>query len=225
MLVAHDTFTYLPAKDWLVNLFSMLWRCQVKSPQELYKDYGVNYFDLRLCKSTHSGLLGLVEKVFPKKPFKWGVAHGLAEFDLEFNTVYEAMCWMHEQFPKAKFRIILERCSKKEVEEFRDQIENLIPMYQEEVEATGCQWIGIKLPWECLWRSKLYPQDTQDYCCRLFNWTPTKDFWYNMKHLKLSWVIKKWARLHNPMISKAEIDDPQRIIYMDYIGVYPTPID
>lgn len=47
-IASHDTMTYLPPKKWWLYPFRFMARCQSKSIQEQYENYGIRFFDLRI---------------------------------------------------------------------------------------------------------------------------------------------------------------------------------
>ena len=223
MIGAHDTFTYLNSEDLLLNAFKPFWKCQKYSPQVLYSKYGVRFFDIRLCKNTMASLTGLFGKLFKKKKFTWATAHGLAEFKQNFKNLEEVFKYMKKNFPDAQYRIVLERCSKSEKNEFCKQAK---PWYENngaKLKASGykCSWIGIKKPWSPLYiNSDLYPKVMKDYCCRLFNWNTERSLHYNIKHFKANYTIETWAKRNNPKLTVEQKNDPNTLYFMDYVGVY-----
>jgi hypothetical protein len=91
MIATHNTMTYLPAHNALVELFSSLWRCQGRTLQEQIQQ-GVRVFDIRVAYSRKHRLC---------------FAHGLATLQDrgEFlasviNRLERNNCW---------YRIVLER--------------------------------------------------------------------------------------------------------------------
>ena len=94
MIATHNSMTYLPAHNPLVELFSSLWRCQGRTLQEQIQQ-GVRVFDIRVAYSRKHGLC---------------FAHGLATLQDQgefFASVIDRLernnCW---------YRIVLERESK-----------------------------------------------------------------------------------------------------------------
>lgn len=55
MIATHNTMTYLPAHNALVELFSRFWRCQGRTLQEQIQQ-GVRVFDIRVAYSRKHGL-------------------------------------------------------------------------------------------------------------------------------------------------------------------------
>lgn len=225
MIGAHDTFTYLNCEDSVLNLFKKYWKCQTYSPTVLYNTYKVRFFDIRICKNTIASPLGVIGKLFKKKKFTWAVSHGLAEFKTTFNNVEDIFKYMKTNFPLAQYRIVLERCSSEEKNQFNSQISSWISNNGKKLKNNGykCSWIGIKNPWQCKYiDNSLFPQHTKDYCCRLFNWDTTKSLSQNIKNFKADYTIESWAKANNPNISYEQLNDQTTLYFMDYVGKYGT---
>lgn len=101
MIGTHDSYTYLKAKNKLLEKLSFLWRTQTISIAE-QKALGVKYFDVRIRRDKD----------------KWRVCHGLVDFDLTFKTIKGIL----SKFPVSKVRIILERGNKKDENLFTQEI-------------------------------------------------------------------------------------------------------
>lgn len=230
MIGSHDTFTYLRCESPLVELIKKFWRCQVVDIDKQY-NAGARFFDVRIMTNTKGGLiLGAIYRLFNKKEnTTWGCGHGLAEVPQTFNKVEDICRYFSQKFPDAKYRIILEKKNDPNKDLFLQQFKDLMkPM------STGrkfiselypnCYYIGLKLPWTEIYGN--YPENFQfvDTCCRLFNWNPDKSFIYNLKHFKIKWTIKNWAKDNNPKTLTEEQFNSEKICYfMDYVGVY-SPI-
>lgn len=227
MIGAHDAFTYLNAQDAIMNLpyIKKLWRCQQYSIDTLYKKHNTLFFDLRVCKDTKASIFGIIGKLFKKKKkkFVWAGAHGLAEFKQNFSTLEDLFKYMKKNYPKAQYRLILEKCSSEEVSQFKTQLNSWIASDGKKLKKNkyNLSWAGIKKPWTQLYvDSSIYPRVMHDYCCRLFNWDSTKSLSTNLKNFKLSWTIENWAKKNNPILTTNEIADPNTLYIMDYVGKY-----
>lgn len=99
MIGTHDSYTFLPAKNKLFELFSFLWRTQVKSIAQ-QQEIGVSYFDIRIRRDGDV----------------WRVCHGLVDFDYTFESIEEII----NMFLIYKVRIILERGDSEDL--FREEI-------------------------------------------------------------------------------------------------------
>ena len=223
MIGAHDIFTYLDAEDFALNIFAPFWRCQQYSPNVLYNKYGVRFFDIRVCRNKTASIVGIFGKLFKKKKFTWATAHGLAEFNQNFNTIEDVFKYMNKNFPEAQYRIVLERCSTDEKNEFYNQIKSWIANNGSKLKASNykCSWIGIKKPWTQLYiDSNLYPKNIKDYSCRLFNWDPSKSLSANIKNFRADYTIETWAKRNNPKLTISEKNDTNTLYFMDYVGKY-----
>lgn len=220
MLGSHDTFTYLTAEDWSVELISKFWRCQTLNFDRQYK-LGVRFFDIRLMRNQKAGLLS---KLFKKKNknIYWAVGHGLAEvkdsalkgsINWTFNSVEDVCKFFKAKYPDAYYRIYLEKGGSSEVAEFKKQIIGLEKKYPK------LCWYGIKKPWTTLYY-KVPFKTIKDTTCTLFNWNPDKSLSYNIKHFKANYTIKTWAQKNNPHITQEIINDPNTLYFIDYCGIY-----
>jgi hypothetical protein len=210
MIGAHNSFTYLPARNIFIEFFSFLWRCQNKSMEDLYNNYNVRFFDIRICK---------YRRLF-KKNFIWITAHGLSTFNMKFKSLDDLFLYMKMYFPNAQYRLILERCSNKEKEEFYNQLQYWLKHNGEKLKENNylCSWIGIKKPWKTLYvNTEIYPNNFNDYCCKIFNLNPDLSIYENIKHFKIKQTIKRWAKEHNIELSEDKINDKNTIYFMDFI--------
>lgn len=76
MIGTHDSYSYLPAENHLLNLCPRLWRTQ---DMPLYKQYaeGIRFFDIRLR--------------FDSDRILWQTCHGWARFGIWYTTL-EQIC-------------------------------------------------------------------------------------------------------------------------------------
>lgn len=93
MIGSHDTFTYLRPCNPIFNLGTRWWKTQCKSITEQY-NFGIRFFDIRVCldKENH-----------------WRYCHGLIDLNKYERTLYDICLYMTEYFPKAIYRIVLEK--------------------------------------------------------------------------------------------------------------------
>lgn len=218
MIAAHDSFTYLKSEDILSELFSFSWRCQTRSIHELY-NLGIRFFDIRIVRNMKKGYINKFILHKEDTP-TWSIAHGVAEikdkelYSLSATRFYtiDGLCNYFElAFPEAKYRIILERDSKRYKEQFINEITGLEKRYK------NLLWYGIKHPWEELYKSPDYPQIEVDYICHPLNWNMDQPLMYNIKNFKFDINIKKYARKNNPPITQEMKDDPDILFWMDHI--------
>ena len=214
MLGSHDTFTYLKAEDWFTRLLKPFWKCQSMTLQEQY-DYGVRFFDIRINRNYKPGLFN---KIFHKKdnsPY-WSLGHGIAEIEenkeFQFNTVEDICKYFNTKFPDSYYRIIFERGNNNDKEIFKQQIIGLENKY------FGLCWYGIKKPWITLYYNPPF-SNFDELTCKLFNWDIEKSFWFNIKKFKINYIIKPYAKSHNPKITKEILENKNKVIFIDYIGI------
>lgn len=109
MIGTHDSFSYLPAQG-IANLLPRLWRTQSASLLEQYAS-GVRMFDLRIR--------------LDRTNTKWQACHGLARFNWHWDRVADLCRYIEKHFPKAIYRIVLDRGNRDEEDYFRYQSEHL----------------------------------------------------------------------------------------------------
>ena len=192
MIGSHNSFTYLKSTNALYNRFPIAWRCQYKTIQEQYND-GVRFFDVRvkLEKKANRNM--------------WRCAHGAVNLQQMFVSLKNIFIYFKQMLPGSYFRLILE--DNKGIEEFKKEIQPFI-----DKPAKECLFICIKKDWEILYNN--LPPVLNDYCYIPF--VSNKSTWQNLKDMEWT-TIKKYADKHNPPISKAMIEDPNVIYFMDYI--------
>lgn len=212
MIGSHDTFTYLKAKNVLVNSFSRFWKCQELSIHDQYK-VGCRVFDIRVIHEESKGMNW------------WRIGHGAAEFDQRFPNLESICLYIKENFPGSVFRLMLEKdCDNEKVyNRFETEAMKIKKKYSKLI------WdVVIKKPWKTLYRGTGLDAKckTVDLVCRLFNWDAGKSVTDNIKNignldLSIS-SIKKWAEKKNPKeFTQEMIDDPKTLYFMDYVGIYP----
>lgn len=198
MLGSHNSYTHLKAvnKD-IFNKFTKYWRCQYKTIQEQYA-VGVRFFDVRV-REEH-------KKVGGKDRIMWRSCHGAVDLDNLFTSLSVLCKYFQGMGPDVKIRLILE---KGDETAFRKEVEDkVIPKFKSVVLQ-----VAIKSGWKVLY-SDWQGISLTDYC--YIPWDTGKGFWYNVTHFTGS-TIKKWAKEHNPVVTKEMIEDPKHIYFMDCI--------
>lgn len=113
MIASHDTSTCSLLKNNIKKpLFSLvdgIWQTQDVSILSQYRDYGVRYFDFRVARDKN----------------KWRMCHGAVDFIYAFDKLEDLCKNMKKTFPKAYYRILLEKGSKKDKELFIEQSSKL----------------------------------------------------------------------------------------------------
>lgn len=204
MIASHDSYTYQKAKNPLMNLISIFWKCQKLDIQNQY-DLGVRIFDVRVYKNNKG---------------KWGTAHGTAHFKQSFDSIVSICEYFKTQFPGSFIRIYLE-----------DNVKNnneLKELFLKEADEAFTKYfdilweIGTHVPWITYYRNPDFQMSIKEYYCHLFNWNTDKDFIYNLKNIDWSsWCLPLYAKKHNPIITQEMINDPNIMYLMDYVGIYP----
>lgn len=169
MIATHNSMTYLPAHNPLVELFSRFWRCQGRTLQEQIQQ-GVRVFDIRVAYSRKHGLC---------------FAHGLATLQDrgEFlasviDRLEKNNCW---------YRLILERTTK----QGRKEIQEFISKNQ----LARCFAIIVKKNWRVLWQRNGFTLQVVDNSFVPF---VSSKPWYKQLSWKMFSTPKRWARKHQP---------------------------
>lgn len=93
MIGSHDTFTYLKPTNKLHNLTKKWWRTQCKTIEEQY-NFGIRFFDIRVYLDSDN---------------HWRFCHGIVDFKRYERTLNDICLYMENYFPKAIYRIVLEK--------------------------------------------------------------------------------------------------------------------
>ena len=142
MIASHNTFSYLPPRYKIFNLFKGFWRCQDLDIKEQLSS-GVEYLDVRV-RYTFDGKVRL--------------CHGFADYGKEYDSLAELVeeC-IYKNIPTTKskkkkihYRIILERGNRFSFESDTDEIiENQIKDNPNAV----LDWVVIKKGWKTYYQN------------------------------------------------------------------------
>ena len=191
MIASHDTSTCSLLKNNIkkpfFNLVDGMWATQDVSILEQYRDYGVRYFDFRVARDKN----------------KWRMCHGAVDFTYSFEKLEDLCKNMKRTFPKAYYRILLEKGSKKDKELFKEQASKL-------GKYSKLDWIVIKKNWETLKPSKF---KIEDYTCKL---NTAKEI---LGMAKYGFSIKNWAKKNNPRITDEMILDKDTVYFYDFVNI------
>ena len=194
MICAHNSFTFLKSNP-IAELFSCFWRCQSKSISELYYDYDVRCFDIRVIIS---------------KDNTWVITHGLVSFDINFKTLGEICEYFKKYYSYSYIRILLEN-NDDFISNYKFTFETNEIIHKYDNVFSVC----IKNPWKVLYEKF----EIIDCCCHLFNWNLGLNFWQNLKQFDItSWSVKRWAKKHSPKITEDMINDKNKVYLIDYVS-------
>lgn len=118
VLQGHNSWSYIRPKKWFFRLISFVAKCQKADIYSQYEDYGVGSYDLRVRFDKDGNMI---------------IAHGIVEFDIDYNTLIE-----HLKFIDSKaciVRVLHEVRNKKQYteeslkyfKEFCQKIEEMFP--------------------------------------------------------------------------------------------------
>lgn len=119
MIGTHNSYTYLPARNKIFELFSFLWRTQVKDIAQ-QKEIGVTYFDVRVRRDRHV----------------WRVCHGLVDFNKTFKSIEEIV----STFNPYRVRILLEKGNCNDEVSFIKELDKCL-------NCPNLSFVGIKRGW------------------------------------------------------------------------------
>lgn len=190
MIGSHDSFTYLDARNKIINRFSRYWKCQDLSIVDQYKA-GVRFFDIRVkCDVVNNARV-------------WRCCHGYAEFSKIFFSLKAICNFFTITLKDCQFRIWLEKGSEEDWELFKTQaleVKDLYPGFLQAVRKSD-EFI--------LFRKDTHPKIVP-YNAKMEKLTNI------LKGLFIN-PIKDWANKHNPEITQDMIDDPTKIYFMDFV--------
>ena len=122
MIGTHDSYTFLPARKKIFELFSFLWRTQVKNITQ-QKEIGVTYFDVRVRRDGHV----------------WRVRHGLVDFNKTFKSIEEII----SKFNPYRIRILLEKGNYNDEVSFIKELDKCLG-------CPNLSFAGIKRGWRVI---------------------------------------------------------------------------
>lgn len=173
---SHDTMTYLPPKHWWMRPFKFVARCQRKTIEEQYEQYGIRLFDIRVK--------------YNEKKKEWEFAHGLMTF--KGKTPKEVFEYLNSQQEQVLVRLVLEY--NKEPKHV-DLISSLFAMqavkWREEYPNVVFYGFNRKYDWKCLYKydgmrePTMYQAISSQTCKTWDDWWPwLYAFFNNADNLK-----------------------------------------
>ncbi len=191
MIATHNTMTYLPAHNPLVELFSRFWRCQGRTLQEQIQQ-GVKVFDIRVACSRKHRLC---------------FAHGLATLQDKgeflgsvINRLEENNCW---------YRLLIERNSTKTLDALWRMSNGEESKWHN---LPHCFAIIAKKGWQVLYQSEDFAPQVVD---RSFVPFTSDKPWYKQLSWRMFSTPKRWAKTHRP--TAEEWADQDTIYYYDFV--------
>lgn len=194
MIGSHDSFTYLAAKNSLVNRITRFWRCQDKSIVDQY-NFGVRFFDIRVCRDTLNG-----KKI-------WRCCHGLAELEKTYPTIKAICQYFGVSLKGCKFRIWLEKGSEADWNDFKKEVLAVKDSYPGFVQS---------------YRKENYELIFEEGYPELIGYNCPMESISNILAALVKYPIRSWARKHNPVITKEMKDDPTKLYLMDFVCGTPV---
>ena len=136
LIASHNTFSYLPPRYKIFNLFEGFWRCQELNINEQL-DNGVEYLDVRV-RYTFDGKVRL--------------CHGIVDYGNEYDSLAELVedC-IYNNIPKTKsknkihYRLILERGN---IFSFKSDTDKIRWMEKVNNINAVLDWVVVKKGWK-----------------------------------------------------------------------------
>ena len=79
---SHNSWSYLPPKQWWMRPFAFMARCQSCDIQAQYEKYGVRCFDLRI-RFTNKGAVC--------------ISHGYADYKINIDSINNQLAWLNSK--------------------------------------------------------------------------------------------------------------------------------
>lgn len=142
MIASHNTFSYLPPRHKIFNLFKGFWRCQDLDIKEQLAN-GVEYLDVRV-RYTSDGMVRL--------------CHGLVDYGNEYDSLAELVDdLIYRNIPTTKskkkkihYRLILERGNRFSFESDTDEIRWMDKQHNFNAVL---DWVVIKKGWKTYYQN------------------------------------------------------------------------
>lgn len=119
--------------------------------------------------------------------YKWELCHGLVNFNKEYSLLSDIL----NEYKDFKVRLILEKGNE----------ERFIKEFKDIKDYPNLDLVAIKKNWKVLKQTKYYIDD--------YSYIPfysDLSFWNNIKRMNWFNTIKRWAKTHNPLITKKMIN-------------------
>lgn len=101
ILGSHNSWTYLPVKQWYLKPLAFIAKCQNVDIKTQYEKYGVRCFDLRVRFDSENGIV---------------VAHGIFEYKINWFELLEQLKYLDDNH--CHLRVIHEVRNKKQYTDF-----------------------------------------------------------------------------------------------------------
>lgn len=196
ILASHNSWSYLPFKQWWLRPFAFMAKCQNTDIKTQYEKYGVRCFDLRIRQN--------------KKGF-FTVAHGIGEYKIDSESLARDLCYLDSK-KDCYVRVLHEVRTKKQytkesVELFKYWCDTFELSYSNIQFWCGRNLYNWEYDYEFTYLEPTYAEPTchEDYSSvskykYLIGWWP--------------WL---YAKIHNKKILKRHYEED--ILMIDYINI------
>ena len=174
MLVgSHNSFSYLPPKQWYLRPFAWIARCQNLNIQEQWNQ-GVRYFDIRIRFKVDKVISG----------------HGLIDYDVNVLDWLEYLNKRAEsENQECVVRLMLETKGEAYDNRFKRYVRGLKSFYPNLIFVGGLR----KEPFEVIAEVDSVPEE---HCYQLFQDYGAKTWWQKLKGIKFPYP-RYWAKRKN----------------------------
>lgn len=190
VLGSHNSWSYLPVKQWYFKPFAFTARCQSKNIITQYEQYGVRCFDLRVRFTPTDGIT---------------VAHGIIEYKYSWFDILDDLTYLNSK-GDCYLRILHEARNKKQYTAFSRNV------FKE-----FCYYIETRFEHINMWCGRNLYDWNFDY---IFNKEPTcEENYSSVKSPKLidDWWPWIYAKTHNKKIVEKGTD--KDILLMDFVNL------
>lgn len=189
---SHDTMSYLKPKAWYLQPFHFVAKCQNKTIEEQFDNYGIRLFDLRVR--------------YNKKTQEWEFAHGAMVF--KGRTPDEILSYLNNKNEKVYIRVLLEyNRPPKDINLISTLFGLLMAKWHSTYTNLTFFEFRRKYDWLKLWSYEGEPAVSMYQATSSTTWKILDDWW--------PWL---YAKTHNKD-NKAQGTDKTYLL-MDYIGMW-----
>lgn len=202
MIGSHDSMTYLPVRQWYLKPFKFMAKCQSKTLNEQFYDYGVRLFDFRIRFDKN------MDPIMAHGPmvFKGDIRDYLESLNLNAELGYE----------NVYVRILLESNKPMKNQEsqellFQEFCEYCIHKYPNLTFFGG----NRKYDWKVIYNFPNEPELLDKYSSTTNIFGGSKDHWTAKLDDIWPWL---YAKLYNKRNIKRYIDI-SKILFIDYVNI------
>lgn len=189
---SHDTMTYLKPKKWWMRPFHFVAKCQNKSIEEQYNEFGIRLFDIRVRYNEKENI--------------WEFAHGCMTF--KGKTPKEIFDWLNSKEEKIYIRLILEYNRKvKNIDKISDLFVEQAKLWIDEYKNLAFFEMTRKYDWKRLYNYNEMPYPSMYQATSSTTWKIWDD-WF------------PWFYAHRYNKDNYKQGTSSEYLLMDFIGMW-----